>query len=72
MMLIIRSALFRMETRLPHAIVAARKPDISISSFSEKRCGMLTGSDPINSGLFQIHARENLSAPYGLVVCASL
>jgi len=32
----------------PQAIVAARNPAISVSSFFEKRCGMDMGSDAIN------------------------
>ncbi|MCU0366475.1 MAG: hypothetical protein MUC30_04570 [Bacteroidales bacterium] len=44
-----RSALLRIETRLPHAIVAARNPAISMSSLEVKRWGMLTGSSSMNA-----------------------
>jgi hypothetical protein len=35
---------------LPHAIVAARNPEISISSFFEYLCGMLIGSRSMKEG----------------------
>src|SRR5690606_11501991 len=35
--------------RFPHAKVAAKKAEISMSSFCEKRCGTWIGSDSIKS-----------------------
>ena len=47
----ILSALLSIATLFPHAIVAARNPAISISSFAVNRWGILTGSRPMNEGL---------------------